>query len=105
MTTMLRTASALRRTNAPPQPLIGGEKIGLFNMTPEGTLMFELPRITLRLRSWFGRKEKVHAAPLLATVLLEPEDRRVSLVWQSGLRVPAPDTDFLDQTEIEARPA
>ncbi len=89
----------------PPRPLTGGEQVGLLNMSPEGTLVFELPRITLGLTSWFGRKQRAHAPPLLATVLLEPEERKVSLVWQSSLRVAAPDTDFLDQTQIEVRPA
>jgi hypothetical protein len=34
------------------------------------------------------------------TVLIEPEERRLSLVWQSALRVPAPEADSLDETEV-----
>lgn len=85
----------------PQRAFVGGEKIGLFNMTPSGRLIFDLPRTNLSLTSRFGRQRRPHKAPLLATVLLEPQERRVSVVWQSGLRVPAPQTDYLDQTEIE----
>lgn len=83
-------------------PLRGGEKVGLLNLSPEGTLVFELPRRELKLRSRFGRKVRDHGA-MLATVIIEPDDHRLSLVWQSALRVPAPDADYLDITEIEER--
>ena len=89
----------------PAHPLMGGEQIGLFNMTPDGRMVFALPRISLRLTSRFGRTRRPHDAPLLATVLLEPQHSRVSLVWQSGLRVAAPDADYLDETEIEEQRA
>jgi hypothetical protein len=81
------------------RPLTGGERFGLLNMTREGTLVFDLPRISLGFTSFFGRKRRPHPA-LLATVLVEPEEERLSLVWQSTLRVPAPETDSLDATEV-----
>ena len=37
---------------------------------------------------------------MLVTVLAEPDERRLSLVWQSALRVAAARTDYLDETEI-----
>src|SRR5690606_15935949 len=74
-----------------PQPLRGGERLGLLNLSPEGTLVLELPRIGLELRSRFGRKTVPHELPMLATVLVEPDDRRLSMVWQSALRVAAAD--------------
>jgi hypothetical protein len=83
-----------------PQPLRGGERLGLLNLSPEGTLVLELPRLGFELRSRFGRKVVSHEPPLLATVLAEPDERRLSLVWQSALRVAAPDADYLDETEI-----
>jgi len=89
----------------PASPLVGGEKVGLLNMTPQGSLVFELPKVTLGLSSWFGRTERAHDPPVLTTVLLEPEERRVSMVWQSVLQVAAREADFLDQTKIEARPS
>jgi hypothetical protein len=33
-------------------------------------------------------------------VLVEPDARRLSLTWQSALRVAAAHADYLDQTEI-----
>jgi hypothetical protein len=84
-------------------PLVGGERIGLLNMSPAGTLVLELPRIVLDFASSFGRRRQDHGAPLLATVLAEPDEQRLSLVWQSALRVPAPDADYLDSTRITER--
>jgi hypothetical protein len=72
-------------------------------MSPAGTLVLELPRIRLGLSSSFGRSNKEHDAPLLATVLVEPDEQRLSLVWQSALRVAAPDADYLDATRIVER--
>jgi hypothetical protein len=89
----------------PERPLVGGERIGLLNMSPEGTLVLELPRIGLGFTSSFGRRRQEHGAPLLATVLVEPDERRLSLVWQSALRVAAPDADYLDATRIVERKA
>jgi hypothetical protein len=89
-------APADQRTAA---PLAGGERVGVLNMTPEGTLVFELPRVPLRLTSTIGRKRHEHGARL-TTVTIEPSERRVSVVWQSALRVPAPDVDYLDATDI-----
>jgi len=80
-------------------PLRGGERVALLNMTPDGTLTFELPRISLGFTTRFGRRTIDHDAHL-ATLLLEPDERRVSLTFQSALRVPAPDADYLDVTEI-----
>lgn len=82
-----------------PQPLGGGEPVELLNMTPEGKLVFVIPRVSLEFTSVFGRRREPHPSQL-ATVLVEPEDQRLSLVWQSTLRVPAPEADYLDSTEI-----
>jgi hypothetical protein len=82
-----------------PGRLMGGERVELANMTPEGRLLFELPRITLDFTSRFGARREPHPSQL-ATVLVEPEERRLSVVWQSTLRVPAPQVDYLDGTEI-----
>lgn len=80
-------------------PLVGGERLALLNVTPEGTLVVEIPRAHLELTSVFGRRREQHGARLV-TVLVEPELSRLSLVWQSALRVPAPDVDYLDLTDI-----
>jgi hypothetical protein len=80
-------------------PLVGGERVELVNMTPQGRLLIELPRISLAFTSRFGARREPHP-PRLATVLIEPEEHRLSLVWQSTLRVSAPEADYLDGTEI-----
>lgn len=85
-----------------PQPLAGGERMELLNMTPGGRLLFELPSHSFGLTSAFGTRRESHHA-ILATVLVEPDERRLSLVWQSALRVPAPQADYLDSTEIVER--
>lgn len=84
------------------KPLVGGERVELLNMTPDGVLRFELPRISLGFTTRIGTRREQHGARLV-TVLVEPEDRRLSLVWQSVLRVPSPDADYLDETEIIER--
>ena len=87
------------------QPLVGGERVALTNLTREGSLVFDLPRVALGFSSRFGRRRQVHG-PRLTTVLIEAEERRLSLVWQSALRVSAALADYLDETEIvESRSA
>lgn len=74
-----------------PRFLQGGEPVVLVNLSPRGgRLAFTLPTIRLALETAFydGSRE-VHAAPLLHTVILEPDHERgarVSLVWHSALR-------------------
>jgi len=82
------------------KPLVGGERVELINLTPQGRLMFEVPRISLEFRSAFSRRREPHLTPLISTLLIEPDDRRVAVVWQSTLRVAAPEVDYLDGTEI-----
>jgi hypothetical protein len=81
------------------KPLVGGERVELLNMTPDGVLRFELPRISLAFTTRIGKRHEQHDSRLTA-VLVEPEERRLSLVWQSVLRVRAPEADYLDETEI-----
>ncbi|NMO19534.1 DUF2169 domain-containing protein [Pyxidicoccus fallax] len=84
------------------KPLEGGERIELVNLTPDGVLRFELPRISLGLTTHIGRRREQHGAHL-TTVLVEPDERRLCLVWQGALHVPAPEADYLDVTEIVER--
>ncbi|MEM7156591.1 MAG: DUF2169 domain-containing protein [Myxococcota bacterium] len=95
------SAPADQRT---PVPLQGGERMAVSNMTPESMLVVELPRKQFALSTRFGAKEQPHAAKM-TTVLLETDERRLSLVWQSSLRVRAPEVDHLDETTIEELPA
>ncbi|MDC0715841.1 DUF2169 family type VI secretion system accessory protein [Nannocystis bainbridge] len=76
-----------------------GERVELHNMTPEGILRVEVPRVALAFTTRFGARRQEQPSRLTA-LILEPEERRLSLVWQSCLRVAAPDADYLDVTEI-----
>nr|WP_297350219.1 DUF2169 domain-containing protein [uncultured Caldimonas sp.] len=70
-----------------PQFLRGGEPVVLRNLTlGGGDVRFELPRVHLGFETFFYTGEKVrHPPPKLHTVLLEPGEARVSLVWQTAL--------------------
>ncbi|MCA9651963.1 MAG: DUF2169 domain-containing protein [Myxococcales bacterium] len=82
-----------------PQPLGGGERVGVLNMSPEGSLVFELPRVSFRMRTRIGSTRHDHGATL-STITIEPAERRVSVVWRSSLRVPARQVDDLRTTDI-----
>jgi hypothetical protein len=86
----------------PKKPLRGGESVGLVNMTAEGKLAFELPKIFLALRTRFGRRAEEHRTTL-TTVLVATEARKLVMVWQSALRVSAPDVEYLDTTQIREK--
>lgn len=81
------------------EPLLGGERVVLVNMTPEGSLTIELPRAELRLTTLIGRRRHAHGARLV-TVTIEPDVQRLSMVWQSALKVPAHEVDQLHFTEL-----
>jgi hypothetical protein len=69
-----------------PKFLVGGEPVVLLNLTPSGDLHFALPRVVLRLETWFyDGTRQTHGQPKLHTVILEPDYPRVSLVWHSAL--------------------
>lgn len=81
------------------QPLRGGELVQLRNLTAEGELCFQLPRIFLAFRTYFGDRSVEHRATL-TTVFIATEERKLKLIWQSALRVPMRDADYLDTTLI-----
>lgn len=86
------------------RPLTGGEVVSLVNLSPEGALRFELPKIGLSLRSRILSRSEQHDATL-TTVFIAPEDKKLSLVWQSTLMVPGPKVEYLDLTTIEEVPS
>lgn len=75
-----------------------GEVIELTNLTPSGYLRFSLPALSLRLRTRLDGHTHEHRGEL-ATVVLEPDVPRVSLVYQSTLKV-RNNGDYLDETII-----
>jgi hypothetical protein len=68
--------------------LKGGEWVELKNLTPQGFLRFRLPRIALGFESRFASGERIRHRPEVHTVILEPDVRRIVMVWQSTLRCP-----------------
>lgn len=83
-----------------PQPrFTGGEVIVLVNMTPEGVLRLQLPRMSFVAQTRIARQRIEHGFEL-ATVVIEPDQRRLIMVWQSCLPVPAPQVDDLRNTRV-----
>lgn len=82
--------------------LRGGERGELTNLTPEGLLKFELPRVHLAFATHIRGRREEHRAHL-ATVLLLPEERRLAMVWQTALPVSQKDSDYVDSTTIQEK--
>ncbi len=57
-------------------------------MTPRGVLRFDLPKVYLTF----------------TTVAVFAEEMRLTVTWQSSLKVPARDAEYLDQTAIGEKP-
>ncbi len=75
--------------SAPPDQrvpgfLSGGEPVTLTNLSPEGVMRFCLPRIRLGFATNIDGGTTHHRAEL-HTVILEPSDRRLIMVWHTAL--------------------
>ncbi|MEM7154632.1 MAG: DUF2169 domain-containing protein [Myxococcota bacterium] len=90
------------RDQQPGRYLGGGTRFELVHLTPDRHLSFELPPTTISTTSFFGSKARP-APARVTTVIIEPDDRRVLVVWQSSLPVAAADLDYLDVVNVEAR--
>ena len=64
--------------------LRGGEEVVLRNLTPEGSLRFFLPRVVLGFQTRIDGGTILHQGKLY-TVILEPDERRLVMVWQTAL--------------------
>lgn len=64
--------------------LRGGETVECVNLTPDGYLVFVLPKVYLGFRTRIGR-EWVHHSATLGHVIVEPDVPRVMMVWQTAL--------------------
>lgn len=74
---------------APPDQQVqgflqGGEEVALGNLTPSGMLRFQLPRVSLGFRTRIDGGTTHHRGQL-HTVIIEPEELRLILVWQTAL--------------------
>jgi len=66
--------------------LKGGEQVRCFNMTPEGTFALTVPELDVPITYRFRDREQ-QVEPLLDTVLIEPDERRVLLTWRASVLV------------------
>jgi hypothetical protein len=63
--------------------LVGGERVELVNLSPEGRLSFALPDLALPLRFRFqARTELLYA--VADTLILEPDAGRFQVVWRAS---------------------
>jgi hypothetical protein len=97
-----RFALSAPEDQLPSKPLRGGETVTLLNMTAEGALRFDLPKILLAFRTYFGKRSEEHRS-MLTTVFIDTEAAKLALVWQTSLRVMPRDLDYLDDTVIEEK--
>lgn len=67
-----------------PGYLQGGESVTITHMHPDGTLQFDVPQVKLVTRVHVARRveELEHH---LETLILEPNQFKVSLVWRAAL--------------------
>ncbi len=66
--------------------LKGGERVTLTHLTPIDTLSFRLPKASFHLSTRFTNGyKKLHRAQL-HTVIIEPDNHRIMMVWHSHLR-------------------
>ena len=61
--------------------LRGNERIFAENVSPGGSILFDLPGISIEVEAVFEKKS-VKSKAMLDTVILEPEEKRLLLVWR-----------------------
>ena len=75
--------------SAPPDQQVpgflrGGERVELTNLTPQGSLRFHLPKLAFGFRTSISGGVEHHRANL-HTVLIEPDQNRLIMVWHSAM--------------------
>lgn len=78
--------------------LRGGEVIELVHLSSHGILRFALPVVELTCETFFGHESYVKPAQLV-TVVMEPDDLRLVMVWSMDLEC-RNNGDYLDYTVI-----
>ena len=67
-----------------PGFLKGGEPVEITNMHPAGTLNFNIPDVNLSTKTVIAG-EPVHAGFNLETLLIEPNQLRLSMIWRAAI--------------------
>lgn len=87
----------------PPRYLRGGELVELINLSEGGILRTQLPSIYLTFKTTINGRFEDHRS-VLASVIIEPEEKQLLMVWQTSLPVAATEGDYLDVTTIREKP-
>lgn len=69
-----------------PGYINGGEPVEVLGCSVDGPLRFQLPLCTLRILFNFDGNQ-IPETPKLETVLIEPDQKRVQLLWRAGIKV------------------
>lgn len=88
----------------PTTRLRGGETVTLVNLAPEGTLSLRLPEVELHGHARIRRRSVAQDFELV-TVIIDADEHRLLMVWQSALSVRARDVDHLIRARVHARRA
>ncbi|MHC4655025.1 MAG: DUF2169 domain-containing protein [Planctomycetota bacterium] len=87
-----------------PGYLKGGEEVRIIGATPSGQLRFRLPQYQLQVTYQLDNNNHVQS-PNLDTVIIEPDESRLSLLWRTvlpcdkkGLRVSQVEVALLSGT-------
>jgi hypothetical protein len=86
-----------------PDYIYGGEPVELSNFTEDGILRLTLPRVYLTFSTQIRARMEEHRSRL-ASVILEPDQMRLMMVWQTALKVAAHRVEHLDHTVIAEKP-
>jgi len=62
--------------------LEGGESVKIVNASRNGNIFFNLPKISFDISIWF-KGERTEYSPILDTVIIEPDDQKIVLIWRS----------------------
>jgi len=63
----------------------GGDEVELTNLTPSGHARFRLPKIDVPVEFTNAAYERTEVAAILDTIIIEPDLRRLMLVWRASL--------------------
>ncbi len=85
----------------PARLLTGGETVELIHLTPQGRLRFALPRVHLGFSTHIDGRVEEHR-PRLSSVIIEPDDWRLMLVWTTSLAC-GNDVDYLEHTVVREK--
>jgi len=85
----------------PQNPFMGREPVELVNLTPDGRLRFLLPRVQLTFRTEIAGRFEDHRGSL-ATVIIEPDHPRVTMVWVTSLACRTA-VDYLERTVVDEK--